>query len=131
MLQNSQTNTNDVFAVGNSNSESGKSNRVLAWLKRNKGVILQTLCMAFVTGLLCFGQAFAALKISGMDELQGLVRNIGTTIGVFVGIYGGVQIRLGLSDDNQDSISRGIKLLLGGAAIAGVVIIAGNIGSAK
>lgn len=87
--------------------------------------------MAFIMGLICLGQASAAFSIKGMDELQGLVKNIGKTIGVFVGVYGGVQIRLGLSGDNQDSISRGIKLLLGGAAIAGVAIIAGNIGSAK
>lgn len=83
--------------------------------------IKRTLAMLAMS-LMCTGQAFA-LEISGLDDLKGLATSIVGALGFIVGIYGGIQFGLGMANDNADSQSRGIKMLIGGVIICGATVL--------
>lgn len=60
---------------------------------------------------------------SGFNGLIGLAENIVIGIGVIIALFGGLQLGLGVTQDNADAQSRGVKFLIGGIIGASVTAI--------
>lgn len=100
----------------------GRKEKIVAWVKKNVTNLALALYLIFAAGVMCIDESHA-LEIQGMDDLKGLATTIVGTLGFIVGIYGGVQFGLGMSNDNPDSQSRGLKMLIGGVIIGGSSVL--------
>lgn len=100
----------------------GRKEKAVTWVKRNVANLVLALCLIFAAGVMCIDESHA-LEIQGIDELKGLATTIVGTLGFIVGIYGGVQFGLGMSNDNPDSQTRGLKMLVGGVIIGGASVL--------
>ena len=100
----------------------GRKEKVVTWVKKNVTNLALALCLIFAAGVMCIDESHA-LEIQGLDELKGLATAIVGVLGFVVGIYGGVQFGLGMTNDNPDSQSRGLKMLIGGIIIAGSSVL--------
>lgn len=104
------------------------SKRVAVFLQRNGRDLLAMglLAAAGIVSVLSGGTA-QAFDITGLTDLKGLVKNIAGVLGFIVAIYGGISFGLGLSQDNPDAQSRGLKMLVGGIVIMGASVLASNL----
>lgn len=112
----------------------GKMKRFGNWMKRHKWDIASTCCFALLMGVMIMNPALAKVttdagkfKIGGLDDLQGLAFTIVKVLGGIVAGYGGIQFGLGMANDNPDSQSRGLKMMIGGVLIMGASFIVDNL----
>lgn len=101
----------------------GKSRKFATWMKRNAVNLALALCFVLAMGVIAIEPSMAALEIEGINDLKGLATTIVGTLGFIIAIYGGIQFGLGMANDNPDSQSRGLKMLIGGVIIGGATVL--------